>query len=190
MIGNVLKFLILIDMANYLQIEELPRNYQLYLNELKKLGIDDIRNIYLHDYGNGIDLNFMIWVDVEDVIDGKIETANELRYNMIRNIINYKYFGIDDVRYGVKYKNKHKFADKILPDLKRELKSTKFSPMINSVRFESLNDDTNEPMVSVILRKNINLTWDSIMKLQLEIKDFLEEYKRRNGLIRLNTRVK
>jgi hypothetical protein len=177
-------------MADYLQIEELPRNYQLYFNEIKKRGFDDIRNIYLHNYGNGIDLNFTIWVDVEDVIDGKIETANELRYNKFEKVINHEFFGIDDVRYRVKYKNKHSFADKILPDLKRELKSTKFSPMINSVRFMSLNDDTEEPVVSVILRKNINLTWDSIMKLQLEIKDFLEEYKRRNGLIRLDTRVK
>ena len=177
-------------MDNYLQIEELPRNYQLYLNEIKKLGFDDIRNIYLHNYGNGIDLNFIIWVDVEDVIDGKIETANELRYNRFEKLINHEYFGIDDVRYRVKYKNKHRFADKILPDLKRELKSTKFSPMINSVRFDSLNDDTEEPTVSVILRKNINLTWESVRKLQSEIKEFLDEYKQRNGLVRLDTRVK
>lgn len=176
-------------MVNYLQIEELPKNYQLYLNEIKKLGFNDIRNIYLHNYGNGIDLNFIIWVDVEDVIDGKIETANGLRYNLNKKL-NYAYFGIDDVRYGVKYKNKHRFADKILPDLKRELKSTKFSPMINSVRFDSLNDDREEPTVSVILRKNINLTWDSVRKLEGEIKSFLEDYKQRNGLVRLETRVK
>jgi hypothetical protein len=176
-------------MVNYLQIEELPRNCQLYLNEIKKLGFDDIRNIYIVNYGNAIDLNFTIWVDVEDVIDGKIETADELR-SALNIKLNYEYFGIDDVRYRVKYKNKHRFADKILPDLKRELKSTKFSPMINSVRFDSLNDDTEEPTVSVILRKNIKLTWESVRKLQSEIKEFLDEYKQRNGLVRLDTRVK
>lgn len=176
-------------MRDYLQIEELPKNCQLYLNEIKKLGFDDIRTIYLHYYGNDVDLNFTIWVDVEDVIDGKIETANALRYNLNKKL-NYAYFGIDNVSYGVKYKNKHRFADKILPDLKRELKSTKFSPMINSVRFDSLNDDREEPTVSVILRKNINLTWDSVRKLEGEIKSFLEDYKQRNGLVRLDTRVK
>jgi hypothetical protein len=176
-------------MVNYLQIEELPRNYQLYLNEIKNFGFDDIRNIYLHDYGNGIDLNFTIWVDVEDVIDGKIESADKLRYDLEKRL-NYRYFGIDDIRYRVKYKNKHKFADKILPDLRRELKSTKFSPMINSVRFMSLNDDTEEPVVSVILRKNINLTWDSERKIREEIKVFLDGYKQRNGLVNLDTRVK
>jgi hypothetical protein len=176
-------------MSDYKQIEELPRNYQLYLNEIKNLGFDDIRNIYLFEYRDGVDLNFMIWIDVEDVIDGKIETANELRHN-INKKLNHKYFGIDDINYRVKYKNKHKFADKILPDLKRELKSTIFSPMINSVRFDSLNDDTEEPTVSVILRKNINLTWESVRNLQSGIKEFLEEYKQRNGLVRLSTRVK
>jgi hypothetical protein len=176
-------------MANYLQIEELPKNYQLYLNEIKNLGFDDIRNIYLYEYEDGIDLNFFIWVDVEDVIDGKIETANELRYNIIKKL-NHKYFGIDDVNYRVRYKNKHKFADKILPDLKRELKSTIFSPMINSVRFESLNDDIEEPVVSVILRKNINLTWDSRNNISHGIHDVLDEYKQRNGLVRLDIRVK
>jgi hypothetical protein len=62
--------------------------------------------------------------------------------------------------------------------------------MINSVRFESLNDDTEEPIVSVILRKNINLTWDSRLKLSREIRDILDKYKQEHGLIRLDTRVK
>lgn len=176
-------------MADYLQIEELPKNYQYYFRRLKELGFDDIRNIYFYDYGDGVELNFFIWVDVEDVIDGKIETANELRHSIVKKF-NPGYFGIDGVNYRVKYKNKHKFADKILPDLKRELKSTIFSPMINSVRFESLNEDTEEPVVSVILRKNINLTWDSRNKISHEIRDFLDEYKQRNGLVRLDTRVK
>jgi hypothetical protein len=176
-------------MADYLKIEDLPKNYQIYLNQLKSMGYDDIRNIYLYEYRGGIDLTFFIWVDVEDVIDGKIETANELRYNITKKL-NHKYFGIDDVNYRVRYKNKHKFADKILPDLKRELKSTIFSPMINSVRFESLNDDIEEPRVSVILRKNINLTWDSRNNISHGIHDILDEYKQRNGLVRLDTRVK
>jgi hypothetical protein len=153
------------------------------------MGYDDIRNIWLYHYDNKTDLNFWLWVDVEDVIDGKIETANELRYKLDKKL-NHKYFGIDDVNYRVKYKNKHKFADKILPDLKKELKSTIFSPMINSVRFESLNNDTEEPIVSVILRKNINLTWDSRYKISYEIHDILDKYKQRNGLVRLDTKVK
>jgi hypothetical protein len=176
-------------MVDFLKIEDLPKNYQLYFNQLKSMGYDDIRNIWLYHYDNKTDLNFLLWVDVEDVIDGKIETVNELRYKIDKKL-NHEYFGIDDVKYRVKYKNKHKFADKILPDLKRELKSTIYSPMINSVRFESLNDDTEEPIVSVILRKNINLTWDSRLKLSREIRDILDKYKQEHGLIRLDTRVK
>ena len=176
-------------MADYLQIEELPKNYQYYFQKIKELGFDDIRNIYLYkDTWRGeSDLNFTIWIDVEDMIDGKVENANRLR-NDIPKKINHRYFGIDDVGYRVKYKNKQAFANKFLPDLKREFKESKFAPIINSIRFD-IKDDLDEPMVKVVLKKSINLTWDSVRKLQDEIKTFLNDYKQKNGLLNLDTRV-
>jgi hypothetical protein len=174
-------------MSKYLQIEELPKNYQYYFQKIKELGLDDIRSIYLneHSWRGDYDLNFTVWIDVEDMIDGNVKSANELRRDIM---VNHRYFGIDDVSYRVKYKNKHEFANKFLPDLKREFKESKFAPIINSIRFD-IKNEIDEPIVMVVLKKSINLTWDSSRKLQGEIKTFLNDYKQKNGLLNLDTRV-
>jgi hypothetical protein len=173
-------------MVNYLQIEELPKNYQHYIRQLNKIGFDDIRSIYFYDRG---DFNFTIWLDVEDMVDGKVKNANYLRPNL-RVMVNPDYFGVADVNYRIRYKNKQAFANKILPDLKKELKSSEYSQFISSIRFD-VNDDIEEPIVRVILKKKsgLNLTYDSVNKIYREIHDILDQYKKKNGLKNLDTRV-
>jgi len=176
-------------MADYLQIEELPKNYQLYLNQLKSMGYDDIRKIYLYTFPDGdIDLNFWLWIDVEDMIDGTIKSADEVRTSITKEV-NPSYFGIDGINYVVRYKNKHRFADKILPDLKKTLKSSEYGPLISSIRFNA-NEDMDEPIVTVITKKNIKLTWDSMKKVDQGIREILNNYKRDHGLGRMGMRVK
>lgn len=176
-------------MAEHLQIEDLPKNYQLYFNQLKSMGYDDFRRIYLHTFTDGkTDLNFWLWIDVEDMIDGKVKPIRLLRF-YLENEVNPKYFGIDGVNYAVRYKNKHKFADKILPDLKRVLKSSEYGYLINSIRFNA-NEDLDEPKVTVIIKKNIRMTWESSNKVESSIRDILDKYKQEHGLIRLETSVK
>jgi hypothetical protein len=121
-------------------------------------------------------------------VDGKVPNADILRG--VINKMSPKMFGIDNINYVVKYKNKEAFAKKLLPDLKRAFKNSKYLPMITSIKFDV--DDVMNPKVVVRLRNNPNLnsTYEEVLNKYDEIRKFLEDYKKENGLIHLETSVK
>jgi hypothetical protein len=175
-------------MGDYLKYKELPKNYRYYLDRIKELGVDDIRVLSIFNHETISSIFYSIWIDTEDVVDGKVPNADILRG--VINKMSPKMFGIDNINYVVKYKNKEAFAKKLLPDLKRAFKNSKYLPMITSIKFDV--DDVMNPKVVVRLRNNPNLnsTYEEVLNKYDEIRKFLEDYKKENGLIHLETSVK
>ena len=63
-------------MSNYLTYEELPKNYRYYLDRIKELGVDDIRIISIFNHDTQSSIFYSIWIDTEDVVDGKVPNAD------------------------------------------------------------------------------------------------------------------
>jgi hypothetical protein len=175
-------------MGNYLKYEELPKNYRYYLDQIKELGVDDIRIVSVFNHDTKSSIFYGIWIDTEDVVDGKVPNADILRASI--NKMSPKMFGIDNINYFVKYKNKESFAKKFLPDLKRAFKNSKYFQMITSIKFDV--NDVITPKVIVRLRSNPNLnsTYQEVLDKYDNIRRFLEDYKKENGLTHLEIDVK
>ena len=176
-------------MPNYLTYEELPKNYRYYLDRIKELGVDDIRVLSIFNHDTQSSIFYSIWIDTEDVVDGKVPNADILRAAI--NKMSSKMFGIDNINYFVKYKNKEVFAKKFLPDLKRAFKNSKYFPMITSIKFDAKNDVIT-PKVIVRLRSNpsLNSTYQEVLDKYDKIRKFVEDYKKENGLTHLEIDVK
>lgn len=176
-------------MTDYLKYEELPKNYQYYLDRIKELGVDDIRIISIFKHNTQSSIFYSIWIDTEDVVSGKVPNADILRASI--NKMSPKMFGIDNINYFVKYKNKESFAKKLLPDLKKYFKNSKYFPMISSIKFEAKNDVIN-PKVIVRLRSNpsLNSTYQEVLDKYDKIRKFVEDYKKENGLTHLEISIK
>ena len=175
-------------MGDYLKYEELPKNYRYYLDRIKELGVDDIRIVSIFNHDTKSSIFYSIWIDTEDVVDGKVPNADILRSNI--NKMSPKMFGIDNINYFVKYKNKELFAKKLLPDLKKYFKKSEYFPMITSIKFDT--SDVVTPKVIVRLRSNPNLnsTYQEVLDKYDNIRKFLEDYKKENGLTYLKIDVK
>lgn len=175
-------------MEDYLKYEELPKNYRYYLDRIKELGVDDIRIISVFNHETKSSIFYSIWIDTEDVLDGKVPNADILRDAI--NKINPKMFGIDNINYFVKYKNKELFAKKLLPDLKKYFKNSKYFPMVTSIKFDA--NPVINPKVIVRLRSNPNLnsTYQEVLNKYDNIRKFLNDYKKENGLTHLEIDVK
>jgi hypothetical protein len=175
-------------MSDYLKHEELPKNYRYYFDQVKKLGVDDIRIISIFNHETKSTIFYSIWIDTEDVVDGKVPNADILRDAI--NKINPKMFGIDNINYFVKYKNKELFAKKLLPDLKKYFKNSKYFPMVTSIKFDA--NPVINPKVIVRLRSNPNLnsTYQEVLDKYDNIRKFLNDYKKENGLTHLEIDVK
>lgn len=170
-------------MIDYKTYDELPRRIQYFVDSVKSIGYEDIRNFeYPCKYFGENSFGCKVWIDAEDTVRGVIPYRGVIQGQLDRGNMSYL-FGIKTTSISVRYKNKQQLGQKFLPELKKRLKESPAGKDIHSVRFDisSYNDD---PQVFVVLRRggyHID-SWGIIKKL-------LEDFKVEKGYPNLYVKI-
>ena len=139
-------------MIDYQKFEELPKRVQYFVNTIKESGYEDITNyIFPSKYYGNNSFYCTVWIDSEEMIQGKIEDRCKINILLQRPSIK-NIFGINIVNINVRYKNKQKLSKKFLPELKKRLKNSEDGVDIHAVRFD-IKSEIEDPPSSCCVKK-------------------------------------